>query len=206
MKSKLQKIGIFSGTFDPVHTGHIAFARDAIDAGSLDRVYFMVERSPRRKQGVRAFEHRQTMMQLAIEQDDKLGSIIIDQLRFTPHETLPILKKRFEGAELTLIMGDDMLTHMHEWPHIDKLLTGVSFIIGIRKHEELAKTRIAAISSIRNQPINHMFIPSPLVRVSSSVVRSQLKNRESPQALDPQVSAYISQQGLYASSDDSVAN
>lgn len=196
-----QKIGIFSGTFDPVHEGHVQFALDAIAQKKLDKIFFMVERNPRRKQGVRAFEHRQAMVQLAIEDHKQLGSIITDQDRFTAHETLPVLKARFEGAQLVLLAGDDMLSHMNEWPHIENLIKDVAFIFGVRGDQTLAKERVRNIERARSLKFHVHFMPSPYTNVSSSRIRTQLKNHERPSYINEKVAAYITEAGLYTSAD-----
>src|SRR5688572_27140829 len=105
------KIGIYSGTFDPIHLGHVAFAKEALKQCGLEKVYFLVEPRPRRKQGVKALEHRQAMVELAIAKEPALGSIILDHARFSVRQTLPVLQARFEGSEIVFLMGDDMLAH-----------------------------------------------------------------------------------------------
>ncbi|MDZ7786350.1 MAG: nicotinate-nicotinamide nucleotide adenylyltransferase [Candidatus Saccharibacteria bacterium] len=207
-RSTKQKIGIFSGTFDPIHDGHIQFALDAIADQGLDKVYFMVERRPRRKQGVRAFEHRQTMVQLAIEDEPKLGSIITDQQQFTAHQTLPILRKRFgDSVRLVLLAGDDMLSHMNEWPHVKELIQSVEFIFGVRGQRSLARERIDTIQNTRNMTFRYTLLSSGLHNVSSSRIRSQIKNHEKPSYVDKGVASYIREQGLYSSSSaDSAKN
>lgn len=197
-----QRIGILSGTFDPVHIGHVQFALDAAKAAHLDRVYFMVERNPRRKQGVRAFEHRQAMVQLAIEDSKDLGSIITEQDRFTPHDTLPLLKGRFGDVQLVLLIGDDMLSHMHEWPNVEELLGAVEFVIGVRDDENLAKEKIQLIEQTKSVKFKHTFIESRKQLVSSSKIRMQVKNRQQPSAIHSFVAQYIQEHGLYASRDE----
>lgn len=196
-----QKIGIFSGTFDPVHDGHVQFALDSLKQCKLDRVYFMVERSPRRKQGVRAFEHRQAMVQLAVEDDSTLGSIITDQERFTAHETLPLLQKRFGDVDLYLLAGDDMLSHMKDWPHIDELINAVTFIFGVRGQKNLADERIANIESVRGLKFKVEMLESTHTNVSSSLIRSQFKNHEKASYINQKVADYITRSGLYSSAD-----
>ncbi|MBI3337871.1 adenylyltransferase/cytidyltransferase family protein [Candidatus Saccharibacteria bacterium] len=122
MKSR---IGIYSGTFDPVHDGHIAFANAALKQCNLDKIFFLVEPRPRRKQGVKAFEHRTEMVRLAIKNEHSLGSIVLNQQRFTPADTLPLLTERFKGADLYMLIGDDMLDHLAGWPHVECLLQSV---------------------------------------------------------------------------------
>lgn len=199
--SRPQRIGILSGTFDPIHEGHVRFALQAIRQEKLDRVYFMVERHPRRKQGVRAFEHRQAMVQLALEDEPKLGSIITHQQRFSANETLPLLKRCFGSVELVLIAGDDMLSHMNEWPHVDELISQVRFVFGVRGDKQLAEKRIKTIQTTRSIDFRYSFIDDVYTNVSSSRIRSHFRHKERPSYIHPKVAAYIQIEGLYVSAD-----
>ena len=200
-----QRIGIYSGTFDPVHKGHIEFALEAIAQASLDRVYFMVEQRPRRKQGVKAFEHRQAMVQLAIADEPMLGSIITEQKQFTAESTLPVLKSRFGSAELYLLMGDDMLSHLADWPHVDELLKSVNFLIGVRHDQIKAVERIKTVEKTRGLQFNYSLFDSPNKTLSSSRVRRQLRSLKTPTELPVGVYDYILEENLY-SPDDPSAN
>src|SRR3989344_87150 len=129
----MKKVGIFSGSFDPVHDGHISFANEAIKKCGLDKVFFLIEPRPRRKQGVKAFEHRVAMIQLALKNQPKLGTLILEQARFSVSETLPRLRERFKDAQLYMLVGEDVLMHMVNWPNVDELINSVHFVIGTRK-------------------------------------------------------------------------
>lgn len=199
----MNKVGIFSGTFDPVHNGHLQFARDAIRRFDLDKVFIMVEPNPRRKQGVKSFVHRQKMAQLAVENNSKLGTIILEQDRFTVDETLPVLRARFEGAKIYMLMGDDMLSHLSDWPNVDHLLRSLNFIIGVRQDEELARQRLETIQSTRGISVNYSVIRSSRPGVSSSQVRQALRSGESVNDIPPGIQRYIQEQGLYISVETS---
>jgi len=199
----LKKVGIFSGTFDPVHNGHLAFARTALEQCQLDRVYFLVEPRPRRKQGVKAFEHRCNMVQLAIKDDPNLGNIVLEQARFTPHETLPVLQARFKNAELYLLMGDDMLAHILSWPHVDELLSSARFVVAKRQWEVAAtKRQLKLIAEVKNITLNYDFIAPAEDSVASSKIRYGLRHGHQPKGLPAAVAEYIEANGLYSPADD----
>ena len=197
-----RKVGIFSGTFDPIHKGHIGFAKQAMEYYGLDKVFFMVEPRPRRKQGVRAFEHRQQMVQLAISGESRLGSIILEQDRFSAQHTLPVLKERFKGAELYMLMGDDMLHHLGSWPHVDELLKGVGFLVGLRKdsHKD-AEGYIRAIQQARHIKLDYKIFEAEFSEYASSKIRLAYKRGKTPVGLDRRVRAYIEKNGLYKPAD-----
>ena len=199
----MSNVGIYSGTFDPVHEGHLAFARQAIAACRLEKVYFLVEPRPRRKQGVRAFEHRLRMLQLAVEDDPALGYIIMDHDRFTVSETLPVLLARFEGAQLHMLVGEDVAWHMAEWPHIRDLTERVNFVIGHRKRavREL-ESHILAIQKSKGLSFNYNILDTNLSSINSTDIRLALKRDEEPQGLPASTRRYISENGLYSSQDE----
>ena len=197
-----KRVGIFSGTFDPVHSGHIQFAKSAIVRCGLDKVFFLVEPRPRRKQGVKALEHRLAMVRLAVKDEPALGTIILEQDRFTPHETMPLLKARFVDAELHMLMGDDMLLHLGDWPHVDTLLKNSRFIVGVRTDEEAARNRLHTIERTRGLKFDHLIFKSAQPQVSSSKIRAGLRKGELPEAVPVAVQKYIRRHGLYSPTDE----
>lgn len=193
------KIGIFAGTFDPVHAGHVAFAHKALDLG-LDRVYFLPEPRPRRKQGVRALEHRLAMINLAISDEPRFGSIQLKQARFTPHETLPVLAKRFAGAELVLLFGDDVIGHIAHWPHIIELVDTVELFVATRHHniQKLAET-FHILHQTSGLQFRYRLVEPAQQSVSSSLIRAALKSGQPVKHLDLTVQGYIHSHRLYRS-------
>jgi nicotinate-nucleotide adenylyltransferase len=197
----MQKIGIFAGTFDPIHAGHIAFCQAAIEAANLDKVYILVEASPRRKQGVHALEHRQAMVAIAIDDLPNIGMIMLDQERFTVEFTLPTLLARFHGAELHILMGSDVAMHLAQWPHVQRLADQVTFMVGARdtvNPRELADT-FSKISELKGLVFRYRSCVSPMPTVSSSEIRRAYRHGDEPVGLHPAVAAYIDAHGLYVS-------
>lgn len=199
----MKRVGIFAGSFDPVHDGHIAFARQAIDECTLDKVFFLVEPRPRRKQGVKALEHRAKMVQLAIKQEKGLGSILLDQTRFTVAETMPLLKARFKGAELYLLLGDDVIKNLAHWPHFETMLSDVGFIIGVRS-DSVTKVRAAIKTLERTQgiKISYKIFKSTAPDIASTQIRIALKRGQNPTGVSKPVLAYIESNYLYGSVED----
>lgn len=202
----MRKVGVYFGSFDPIHKGHIAFARAALQGCGLDKVFFMVEPRPVRKQGVKAFEHRTQMVQLAIQDNDRLGSIILEQPRFTVESTLPILQERFKGAQLHLLMGDDILSHFADWPHIEDLVSGVQFVIGLRKHSQAeVRRRLGLLQRTRGLGMKYQTIAVGMPRCSSASIRQQLRRGMVPDGLPLPVLRYIQVTGLYTPADDTAS-
>lgn len=194
----MNRVGIYSGTFDPIHDGHIAFAEAAIEKCGLDKIFFLVEPRPRRKQGVRGFEHRVLMVQLAIADHEKLGLIVLEQAQFTVAETLPILKARFKSAELHMLMGEDVLKHLSSWPHLEEFVRDVNIIIGIRENnEETVKQQIGTLRKVRHLHPHYSMFRTELSRYNSTKIRLDLRRGKIPEGIHEEVARYIEENGLY---------
>ncbi len=199
----MKKIGIFSGTFDPIHAGHVSFASAVLKRYQLDKIFFLVEPRPRRKQGVKAFEHRIAMVRIALKNTPKMGTIILGQARFSPHETLPLLKARFKGAELHMLMGEDMLNHLADWPHINDLVQEVHFIIGVRR-QSVADTKelLRGLEQTRGLRLRYIVFEARDATISSSTARRALRKGHIPEGLDSEVLDYIQRHKLYTPPTD----
>lgn len=200
----MKKVGIYAGSFDPVHNGHVDFALKAIEQCKLDKVFFLPEPRPRYKQGVKALVHRVAMVRLAIELYPKLGLIELDQSRFYVNDTLPVLQARFKGAELHFLLGDDKLKRLVNWPSISVMAEQTRFVIGSRHGQEQDVERLAKLLELAGGPrLRHSFVKLRHTRTSSSNIRKQLKNGQIPDSLDAKVLQYITNQKLYSVSGSS---
>jgi nicotinate-nucleotide adenylyltransferase len=185
------RIGIFSGTFDPVHRGHIAFALAALKQAALDKAVLLPERSPRDKFGVSDFDHRLKMLKLATKPHRKLSVLALEDMRFTVERTLPALQARFANAELVLLLGSDVVrTFGFRWPQLDKLLASVSIAVSLRAGESEADMR-NFLDSL-GKPVNATIVTGPHAHVSATEVR-----KGNLQGIEPIVREYIEQNALY---------
>ncbi len=124
------KIGIFPGTFDPIHKGHIEFALTALRECGLDEVIFLPEHSPRRKTGVSPLKQRISQIEKRIEKYPRLHVAELKSKQFTVDETLPELRRL--GSKMTLLIGSDVAAHLHLWPGLDELLGEMDLAVGLR--------------------------------------------------------------------------
>src|SRR5437868_3133041 len=104
----MARIGIFPGTFDPVHKGHIAFCLSAAARANLDSVILLPEAEPRRKQPRATFAHRWNMIQEAVADYAQIDARTLPSRQFTVAETLPELRALFPGMQLVLLAGSDV--------------------------------------------------------------------------------------------------
>lgn len=124
----MKKIGLYGGTFDPVHHGHLILARDAVEKLGLDRLLFVpAALSPHKPdQQPAPPEVRLAMLKAAIA-DEPAFEIDDQEMRRPPPsytiDTVHSLKKRFPGCHLFLLIGEDNLDRLSEWKDVDLLLS-----------------------------------------------------------------------------------
>ncbi|MCX5770659.1 MAG: nicotinate-nucleotide adenylyltransferase [Candidatus Hydrogenedentes bacterium] len=135
--NKTPRIGIFGGTFDPVHNAHLRIARAALDAGKLDLVYFVVAARPPHKQTVThaSPEDRLAMVRAAVEGDPRLHASDVELVRegysYTV-DTIQEFQRRHPGAELFLIIGYDSLLDLPRWRRPDHIVECCRLLVAPR--------------------------------------------------------------------------
>jgi nicotinate-nucleotide adenylyltransferase len=194
----VKRIGILSGTFDPVHKGHVSFALQAIEAAGLDEVVFLPETRPRHKHDVTHQSHRIAMLRLAVKAYKKLEILELPDKQFTVATSLPRLIQKYPDAQLLMLIGTDVLSHISVWPHTKALLKKVGLVIAVRgeKDERHAFQLLAALPV--EPPETHVLISS-YKQVASRDIRDSIKSGDTPDGMLSSVEAYAKQHWLYAS-------
>lgn len=196
MKNVRNKIGIYSGSFDPVHLGHITFALQAIEEAGLDQVFFLPERVPRNKVGYEHFGHRVAMIKRSIKPHPKLGLIELDDKTFSVRKTLPALERLLTDSDLVFLFGSDKVEGIARWPDGQKFLNRAEIVIGLRQGSSLKKV-IAETQTWPKPPLK--IIESYWPALVSTEIRRSLQKGEIAQGLAKSVATYIRQNWLYAS-------
>lgn len=198
MSSEVEKarVGIYAGTFDPVHAGHIAFALQARQAARLDGVFFMPERRPRGKKAVTHYAHRVAMIRRAIRPYATLEVLETSEKSFSTVRTLPHLKKQFPGTTMVFLCGSDVVAHMGTWPHIAQLLTEAELCIGMR-HSETTGYVQQALEKLPVSPRRLVLVETSALAVSSSQIRRALRTNRGVHGLLESVKRYAAQEWLY---------
>ena len=193
-----KRIGIYAGTFNPVHTGHIAFALQAKHTANLDEVYFLPERHPRHKQGVEHFAHRVAMLKNASKPHTGFYVLETNDIQFNVRRTLPNLQLRFDGAQLVFLIGSDVAEHLPYWPLSNRLLQQSELAIGIRhgQRQQVLEDRIRAW---QQKPQDLHIIESFAPHVSSNSIRDALRKRRRAPGLLDSVARYSDRHWLYVS-------
>lgn len=196
MKQRERQIGIFGGTFDPVHYGHLIAAEQAREQAALDEVWFMSARIPPHKQraGITEEKHRFRMVELAIDGHPAFHATNIELLREGPsfsYDTMQQLQQEHPDCRFSFIIGGDMVEMLPKWYRFEELVQMVRFI-GLARPGAVYDQ--AAVSSYVT------FIEMPVWDLSSTLIREKVAAGKSIRYLVPDaVESYIKEQGLYES-------
>lgn len=193
-----KRVGIYAGTFNPVHAGHVTFALQTMQAAKLDKLYFLPERRPRHKKGVEHFGHRVAMLERALRPHPKLEVLELDDISFSVNRTLPRLESMFPGDRLVFLFGSDVVPFITGWQQIDRLFATSELAVGIRENQNLDKIQ-SMIESWQVKPLNTHLLMSFAPDVSSHNIREALRGRTSTKGLLASVSTYSNRHWLYVS-------
>lgn len=197
-----KRVGIFSGVFDPVHSGHIGFALEAAKQAKLNTVYFLVEAKPRRKTGVTHLGHRTAMIKLAITDYPQLKLLDLPDKQFSVAKTLPRLKQYFPNDTIVYLAGSDLLEHMPQWQLIDQMFRQMGLIVGLRRATSKKEVK-NLLTNLPVQPTELHIINSPGLAISSQQVRRSIRNGVGAEELPADVQDYIKANWLYAAPSNS---
>ena len=186
---KLQKIGIYGGTFDPVHFAHLILARFALEKFALERIIFVPTRiSPHKNASVATPETRLQMLRSAIEGEPQFEVDDCELHRDPPSytiDTVHTLKAKFPGAHLFLLVGDDNLAGLPTWRGFEDLRQMVTFIVLQRAftpvaHDYLSVDRRIDISAteIRQRIASGRTIHFLVPRTVEQIIRARGLYRE----------------------------
>ncbi len=196
------KIGIYGGTFNPPHAGHIKAAGDAVRALGLDKMLVIPTAQPPHKElpeTSATAEQRLEMAKLAFGGVDKAEVCDIELSRggrsYTV-DTVAALRELYPGDELWLVMGGDMFTSLTSWYRFDTLLEQVGFAVADRADEsELLREQVEVLR--RECGARVEFIPERPIEISSTQLRERLENAGGRELLSSEVYAYIVKNRLY---------
>lgn len=193
----MNRVGIYSGAFNPVHAGHIAFALQSVKAANLDKVFFMPERYRPNKTDIAHFGHRVAMIRQAIRPYNSFGLIENSDVSFSVEKTLPKLRNQFFGATLVFLMGSDNLENLKDWPKVDTLLKYSELVVGIRAGHKLKVDEW--VKNLPRSPKSICLINSFAPSVSSTKIREALRRQQEADGLLSSVRRYSDSNWLYIS-------
>lgn len=189
-------IGIYAGAFDPVHQGHIAFAREAKDFFGLDSVAFLPEASPYHKPQITDVQHRIALLRHELAAYPGLCVAQLRTPRFTVQAALPEIYPRFGRSGLVFLFGSDVVPSFVHWPGIDLLLKNHVFAIGLRAQNTEADVAqaFAVLEANYRIPIRWVALRTSNHAASSTAVKTQ---GDGFAGMSAGARQYIRDQGLY---------
>lgn len=186
------RLGIFGGTFDPVHAAHTRVAREAADRFRLDKVLFIPAAHPPHKPDGQTtpYEHRYRMVEIACREDARFEPSRLEEgegRSYTIHTIEKLRQTLGPRDEIFFLIGADAFAEIGSWYRSGDVIRAVDFIVVSRPGYELKIPEGARVHRLETLAL-------PL---SSSEIRRQLETTGSADGLHPGVLAYIREHGLY---------
>lgn len=190
------KIGLYFGTFNPIHIGHLIIANHMAEHSDLDQIWMVVTpHNPHKKKSTLLDDyHRLHMVHLATEDFPKIHPSDIEfklpQPNYTVN-TLAHLQEKFPQHEFSLIMGEDNLNSLHKWKNYEVIL---------QNHDIYVYPRVNS-GEIEEQFVNHSKIHSvgaPVIELSSTFIRESIKKGKNVVPMLPhKVWEYVEHNNFY---------
>lgn len=196
------RLGIFGGTFDPPHLGHMILAAEAADQLQLDKVLWLLAPNPPHKIGNRitSYAERMDMVRACIAAEPKFELSAIENERPGPHytaDTLAILRSIYPDSRFVLLVGGDSLQHLREW-HAPEVVIERTDELGVmsRPGDAYDWDLLNRLFPSLREKIR--MIDAPLLEISSTEIRERAaENKHFRYYLEPDVFALIRERGFY---------
>ena len=197
----MPEIGLMGGSFNPIHCGHVALARAALESGRVERVLFLpTGNPPHKKEGLADKFDRLRMVELAVEHEAGMAvcreEIDRDGVIYTV-DTLAALKRKMPDCTLTYLIGADTLRALGTWRRVETVIERCKFLVMMREGETREEViRLAGLWTQRGAQID--FLDARKMDISSTQIREQIQKGLPFERLVPQaVADYIHEHGLY---------
>ncbi|MCH2214997.1 MAG: nicotinate-nucleotide adenylyltransferase [Flavobacteriales bacterium] len=201
----MKKVGLYFGTFNPIHVGHLIIANYMAEQTELDEVWLVVSpQNPlKQKSSLLADYHRLALARIGIENNPKLRVSDIEfslpKPSFTA-ATLAYLTEKYENMVFALIMGEDNLRTFHKWKNYEVILENHELFVYPRaltvqeeKELQLHKTEL----KLGDHPNIH-FVDAPVMKLSASFIRNAIKNgKDVKYLLTEPVHKYLKEMHFY---------
>lgn len=191
-----KKIGLFFGTFNPIHVGHLTIANHLVEYSDLDQVWLIVTpHSPfKKKSSLLDNNHRYQMVDRAVEDYSKLKASNIEFKLPQPNytiNTLAYLEEKFNETEFALIMGEDNLKSFHKWKNYELILENYHLYIYPRISEGKLETQFDNHSKVHK-------INAPIMELSSTFIRKAIRDGKNIRPMLPEgVWNYLDEMNFY---------
>lgn len=191
-----KQIGLFFGSFNPIHIGHLIIANHLVEHSALDELWLVVTpQNPfKEKQSLLNNHLRLEMVHLAIADYPKFRASDIEfhlpQPNYTIH-TLAYLEEKYPNLHFALIMGEDNLKSLHKWKNYEQILSNYPIYVYPRLSE-------GTVSEALTSHPNIQYVRAPIVELSATFIREEIKKKQNVRPLLPEsVWQHIDKLGLY---------
>jgi nicotinate-nucleotide adenylyltransferase len=200
------KVGLYFGTFNPIHVGHLIIANHMAEYSDLDQIWMVVTpHNPLKKKSTLLDDyHRLQMVHLATEDFPKIKPSDIEfklpQPNYTVH-TLIHLQEKYPNHEFSLIMGEDNIRSLHKWKNYQTILENHAIYVYPRLEAKGQTSETIATDAetvlFKNHPRIHL-IDAPVVEISSTFIRENIKKGKNVQPLlSSKVWKYVDHNNFY---------
>ncbi len=195
-----KRVGLFGGTFDPVHNGHISIAKSFIESSLIDELWILLTPFPPHKDGNKHayYEHRKDMLELAFFGINNIQILTIENELPKPSysfNTIKYVKETYPNVKFLYCMGEDNIANFYTWKHHKEILDEVELLVALRPgvdHSEVKDYILARTTFADHTPIS----------VSSSMIKEKIDQKELLTSLLPKkVLDFIGSKDLYKSND-----
>lgn len=201
------KIGLFGGTFDPIHLGHVDMIRQLCSHVALEKVIFIPSYIPplKHKAHMTSYEDRLMMTRLALKEEPKFEVSTFESESNLPSYTINTVahfKEKYPVDQLFYIMGVDAFNDIERWYHWQELLHATNIIIVDRPQKSL-KISETVLQVLHSSPYEIYHMPLHTLPISSTMVRQSLVRQERVDEFLPnEVLEYILDKHLYQLVDE----
>ena len=189
------KVGLYFGSYNPIHIGHLAIANYMVEFTDIDQLWFVVSpQNPfKKKENLLADYHRLELVTRAINNDNRFRASNIEFNLPKPSytiDTLAYLKERHPDYNFSILMGSDNLDNFHKWKNSEIILENYGIIVYPRPGFEPLK--------IPEHKNNSIAIDAPLMEISSSFIRNAIKEGKDVRHFMPQKAwEYLDEMNFY---------
>jgi nicotinate-nucleotide adenylyltransferase len=196
----MAKVGLYFGSFNPIHIGHLAIAGYMTEYAGLDQIWFVVSpHNPLKKKETLLADHQRLhMVNLAIGDNIRLKACDIEFKLPVPSytiDTLTYLNEKYPRNEFVLVMGEDNLYTLHKWKNVTELINKCKIYIYPRP--DTSKPSSPILNQILESADLH-FVNAPLMEISGTFVRQGIMDgKDMSYFLPPAVWKYIVEMHFY---------
>ena len=186
-------IGLYFGSFNPIHIGHLIVANHIVENTEVDKIWFVVSPHNPLKDAHSLLNeyHRLHLVELAIDENTRFRASNVEFHLPKPSftiDTLTYLVEKFPLEKFSVILGSDSFQNIHRWKNFENLVAHYSFIVYNRPGFDIKETHGADIT----------VMAAPLLQISSTYVRQQIKTGKSVRYLLPEpVFRYVEDNRYY---------